>query len=165
MDNVEKVLVEFGKLSEDDKKKALARMALQVRTTKQDTVKHNRDADMWIEAVVETLRKVLKDGGGSVPSPAALKRLQADSWEPVEVFMREANLQSLTVTERQAVFYLLAGLLVEHAKYVAKRSGAPLSAKLTFSCVRNLPGLFDEAFPGYLANGLAKTVILRKISR
>lgn len=69
--------------------------------------------------------------------------------------MTSSKLSELRVVERQAVYNLLAELLVEHAGYVARKSGAPLGPKLIGQCTGSLPGVFEASFPGYLAAGLA----------
>lgn len=72
--------------------------------------------------------------------------------------MRASRLQDLTVPERLLAYRLLAGLLVDYADDLSRRTGAPLSLRLVTSCADKLAGVFDQAFPGYVAAGLAPVV-------
>lgn len=122
----------------------------------------NRDTELWLESVTNALDAVLKSGGSSSPSSAVMKRTYSSSMDSVKAFMERSGLATLRVNERLACYQILSELLVAHAAYVARKAGAPLSPKLVFNCVGNLPGLFDNAYPGYLENGLAKAVVLRR---
>mgnify|MGYP003507604151 len=160
MENLEAALSLVNKMTVAERKQLLDHLALGMQVSKKESGKINRDLDMWLSAVVDALDSILKTGGTSVPSLGVVKRLHSAQWPPVEQFMIGSKLMEMKVLERQAVYKLLAKLLVDHAHYVAKKSGAPLSTKLVFNCINNLPGLFDGAFPGYLACGMAKAVIL-----
>jgi hypothetical protein len=119
-----------------------------------------RDLDMWAEAVHRELTRRLGSLDGGIVGPMVVRKLVAAgaSWKPVEQFMAASKLSELTVTERQRAYYMLAELLVRHALTVARRSGAPMSAKLVANCTNNLAGVFEESFPGYLEAGLARMV-------
>lgn len=147
-----------GSLGVEQRKELLAYLALEQQATKQPS----RDLEMWSVAVVEALDKAI---GPSIGALVIRKQLSASTaWNPVAQFMEASRLQDLTVVERQGIYTLLAKLLVKHAREVAQRSGAPLSGKLVASCAGNLPGVFDGAFPGYLAAGLAP-MVARSLSR
>jgi hypothetical protein len=73
--------------------------------------------------------------------------------------MRASKLLDLPVLERQQAYNLVAELLVQYAKVAARRSGAPMSPKLVANCSQNVAGVFDSAFPGYAASGLARMVV------
>ena len=73
-------------------------------------------------------------------------------------FLQQSGLSACTVNERQQAYHILAELVVQHARYVARKSGAPLSPKLVANCMPNLPGVFEDAFPGYLEAGVAAMV-------
>lgn len=165
MSSLEQVLELVEKLSKQDKQELLARLALETKLgNKAKAAKHSgdRDEDTWFEEVVCALTSHLGGVKATIPSPQMLKRLQTDSWEHVSRFMEGSSLSKLTVVARRAVYRLLAGLVVDHASHVAKKSGAPLSAKLVLNCSGNVAGLFDNAFPGYLAAGMAPAVIRLK---
>lgn len=118
------------------------------------------DLDMWAEGV----RMALDDAiGGAEGQYGALlvKRLLAPSasWRPVEAFMASSKLGGgLQRTERMAVYYMLARLLVDDAERACEWTGAPLSAKVVAQRTDRLAGVFEQSFPGYLASGLAPLV-------
>lgn len=140
-----------------ERKTLLARLALQAQTTDSG---QERDRDMWAQAVYDELARAFGRGDGAGQGPALVKRSVSNPtvWAPVAEFMAHSKLDQLTVTERQSVYGLVARLVVENALYVARKIGAPLSAKLVATCSANTASLFDNAFPGYLAAGLAPIV-------
>lgn len=75
--------------------------------------------------------------------------------------MSVAGLSELPVVDRQAVYNMLADLLVQHAKELARYTGAPFSVKFIANLAQNISGVFDAAFPGYLEAGLAHVVARR----
>jgi hypothetical protein len=120
----------------------------------------DRDLAMWSEAVHERLTEALGGGRASTSGVVVTRKLLATTaaWSPVRTFVDTTKLSELRVVDRQAVYMLLADLLVRHARSVAQRSGAPFSAKLVANCTVNLPGLFDAAFPGYIEAGLVRVI-------
>lgn len=125
-----------------------------------------RDSDMWANAVYDGLVIALGGSGEGVPGPATVRRLLASpsAWGPVASFMRAARFDTLKVTERQAVYQMLAKLVIQNAKQNARHHGIPLSVKFVGSCSANISGIFDQSFPGYLASGLALIVARRLIA-
>lgn len=119
-----------------------------------------RELDMWSAAVATALEDAIGASGGAAYGQMLCKRQLGSSstWKPIEAFMRTSGLIDLVVVERQAVYNLLARLIVDAAGYSARRSGAPLSLKLTASHTGQVNGIFERAFPGYLAAGLAYVV-------
>lgn len=158
--SVDDLLDQASKLSAAERKELLAKLALGVNQTR---TSNPRDLDMWIEAVYTGLAASNGAGDGAGVGPAAVKRILGSPacWGPVADFMAASKLDDLKVAERQSVYYLLAGLVIKHAAYVSRQSGAPMSAKLVGSCSTNITGLFDQAFPGYLGAGMAKIVARR----
>lgn len=150
-------------LSATDRKELMARLALGEQSLDADKT---RDADMWAQAVYAGLQDALGYEDGAVGGPALVKRTVSaqSAFKPVADFMRASSLDKLKVTERQSVYAMLAKLVIEKARYVASRSGAPLGPKLVATCSANLAGTFDQAFPGYLASGLAHLVAKRLTS-
>ncbi len=157
------VLALVDQLSASDRKLLLAKLALRSQTARSD---QPRDLDMWVQAVYDELVSTLGAGDGGGIGPQAIKRVlgSPSSWGPVADFMASSKLDKLPVTERQSVFIMLAKLVIKHARYVAGRSGAPLSAKLVGSISVNMASIFDQAFPGYLASGLAPIVARRLVA-
>jgi len=147
-------------LSKKNKKELLDRLLLDLQNAPSQRGAADRDKDMWASAVHRALLKVTGSMDGGLVGPAVVRRLVAvgTSWGHVEAFMVSSKLNEITVTDRQAVYNMLAELLVQHARYVARRSGAPLSVKLVTQCTTNLAGVFENSFPGYLEAGLAKAV-------
>lgn len=155
--SVEEALAFTDRLSPADRKTLLARLALAEQTAKQGT---GRDLDMWAQAVYEALVQAVGTEAGAGQGPALLKRslgLPA-AWAPVVAFMEASKLRGLTVTERQSVYALLAKMVIQNARFISRKSGAPMSAKLVSNCATHVASLFDNAFPGYVASGLALMV-------
>ncbi len=145
-------------LPEGERKKILDSLLLESQLNGE--AKATRDLDMWAEAVHRELTRRLGSLDGGLVGPGVVRKLVSagGSWKPVEQFMATSKLSELTVVERQRAYYMLAELLVRHALVVARRSGAPMSAKLVSNCTGNLAGVFEESFPGYLEAGLARMV-------
>ena len=152
------LLEQASKLTKDERQQLLDQLALLNQLG--SVAANNRDLEMWSQAVYEALGEAIGASGGDGYGLMLVKRSLAVSacWRPVERFMQISELAELKVVERQAIYFMLARMLVEHAAYVARKSGAPLSPKLVGSCTGSLPGVFDANFPGYLAAGLAPMV-------
>lgn len=155
---VDELLTHANALTRSERKELLDRLALATHLT--DRAANNRDLEMWAISVSSALHDAIGSGVGVAYGSMLVKRTMAASsnWRPIEDFMASSGLADLQVVERQAVYSMLAKLLVEHAEQVAARSGAPLSPKLVGGCAVNIGGVFDSAFPGYLAAGLAPMV-------
>ena len=145
-------------LSSGERKKVLDHLLLDTQLNGESEA--DRDISMWAEAVHREVTRRLGSSDGGLVGPGIVRRLVAvgTSWKPVQQFMQSSKLAELQVTERQRAYYLLAELLVRHALVVARRSGAPFSVKLVAQCTNNLPGVFEDSFPGYLEAGLARMV-------
>lgn len=151
-------------LSKAEKKKLIDRLLLDQHLSAAPT-SADRDLDMWASAVHNALVRVVGGGGAGVAGPTLVRKLVGvgNAWRPVEAFMQSSKLCELPVVERQRSYNMLANLLMNHVRHVARASGAPLSAKLVGACAVNLPGVFEGAFPGYLEAGLAKIVARQQI--
>lgn len=144
-------------LSAADKKTLLAHLALDAQ--KQASAP-DRDRDMWSRAVYEELLGAFNREGGAAQGAVLVKRslTTSSAWAPIESFMQSNHLDALTVVQRQAIYVLLAKLLVESAQFISRRGRAPLSAGLVGSCAVNIASIFDTAFPGYISAGLVHLV-------
>lgn len=157
-------LAEVMKLVEalpvDGQRQVLDQLALRQQTTE---AAKPRDLDMWSQAVYDALQDALGASAGALGGPLIVKRTVGtqSAWKPVDEFLRHSKLGALPVRERLSVYGMLARLLVKHAQFVARKSGAPLSPKLVGSCTGNIAGVFEQAFPGYLFAGLAPIVARR----
>ena len=147
-------------LPAEERQQILDHLALKAQVTDPASI---RDLEMWSGAIYEALQEALGASAGAMGGPMVIRRAVAvpSVWKPVDVFMKASKLSDLQVRERQSVYRLLAQLLVDHARFVAKRSGAPLSAKLVGNCAGSISGVFEGAFPGYLQAGLAPIVARR----
>ena len=163
MSKLQQALDLVATMSATEKKELLSHLALANQSSKKQSSGSNRDHELWLGEVVDALGRVLMSGGRSPSSLALFKRLQGDCGSTLDTFMEQSGLGKLKIPERVATYRILADMLVKHAEYVARKSGAPLSPKLVMNCVGNLPGLFDSAFPGYLEAGLAPVIIRRKL--
>lgn len=161
----EEVTDVLERMSAQQKKELLDRLLLEKHAADTATGS-NRDVDMWATAVYTALVRVTRSSDPGLVGPGVVRRLLGVGavWRPVAEFMQATGLMELTVTERQAAYYMLADLLVAHARVVARRSGAPLGAKLVGQCVTNLPGLVDQSFPGYAEAGMLKVVARQRMA-
>ena len=119
-----------------------------------------RDVQMWSVAVYDALCAAVGGPGAINLGPLSVKKVlgAATAFAPVASFMSVGGMDTLPVVDRQAVYVLLADLLVKHAKGIARHTGTPLALKLVANCTNNVAGVFDNAFPGYLQAGLAPLV-------
>ena len=157
------ILENARKLSDSERKELAEALLLDLHVASKAVKDCDRDIQMWSTAVYEGLTRVVGGGGAGLMGPTLARKHLAvvSAWKPVEEFMQMSGLADLTVIERQQCYNLLAMMTVSHAKAVARKSGAPLCVKLVSKCTGSLSGLFDNAFPGYLAAGLAKAIIRR----
>lgn len=147
-------------LTKADRKNLLTRLALDQQTSPAGA---DRDMEMWVQAVHASLTASVGAGDGGVGGIIPLKRLLSttSNWEFVDGFMQRTRFATLTVTQRQAAYNMLARLLVEHSHETAKAVHAPLTPKFVANRLPFLASIFDAAFPGYLAAGLAHLVASR----
>jgi len=150
-----------GNLTRADKKRLLDCLALDVQVS--EKLNADRDFEMWFIAITQALDAHGDSSDGSAHAPLVLKRMLGipSNWTPIRDFMKESRLNELKAIERQSVYNMLAKLLLEHVRYVARKSGAPFTAKLIASCANAISGVFDSAFPGYIEAGLAHVVARR----
>lgn len=159
---VDTLLADAERLSKAERKELLARLSLAVAS---DSARRtdDRDLTMWAEAVYRAMDDAQAGSDGAGQGPLVLKRLLAavQNWEPLAELLERSKLSSATVTQRQALYHMLAQTLVEHAKRVCSRMGIPLSAKVVANNAANITAIFESAFPGYLSSGLALVVAQR----
>ncbi|MGL4650229.1 MAG: hypothetical protein ACRC1H_12545 [Caldilineaceae bacterium] len=158
--DLNKALASAQALTEDQRRELIAQLSLDLHS--KGTPK-DRDIEMWATAVHEALQDALGGALGAQVGVLAVKKVvgAASAWAPVEEFMRRSKLQESQSRERLSLYRLLADLMVNYARKIARHTGAPLSLKLVANCSPHLAGLFDAAFPGYLASGLAHVVAAR----
>jgi hypothetical protein len=53
---------------------------------------------------------------------------------------------------------MLAKLVIENARWISRKAGIPLTAKLVANCATNVSAIFDQSFPGYLESGLTHLI-------
>ncbi len=157
---VDSILADTELLTSQERKQLIARLALNQQIS---TKGSDRDLDMWATAAYDGLVQELGHEAGAQVGPILVKRSLASpsAWAPVAAFMASSKLQEQSVTKRQAIYMMLAKLVIQNAKFIARKSGAPMSAKLIASCAANISSLFDNAFPGYLKSGLAHIVAIQ----
>lgn len=157
---IENLVAAFRLLAPRDQKRALALMSLEAQRR---PAGDDRDLDLWSSAVHEALVRTLGPSDGAAYGPQVVRRLLAFPvvWGPVEEFLALLKVADMAPAERMAVFRLLASLLVRRARQVAAHADIPMSAKLVSQNAQHLPAIFDAAFPGYIAAGLAGVVARR----
>jgi hypothetical protein len=154
----EEIITAWRQLNRMQQRAMLAKMSLELQQG--PSAEESRDVDLWSDAVYSALRDAIGPSDASGHGPQVVRRLMGASsaWAPVAEFITNGRLDKLRPAERMAVFGLLAKLLVARAKRVAARADIPLSAKLVAQNTPHIAGIFDNAFPGYLANGLIGSV-------
>lgn len=155
---IDQLLEQLAALSPTDQKVFLDRAAANRLLVAEKPA--DREIGMWSVAVYEAYCAAVGVGGAAGVGPLVVRRLLGAStpWSAVQSFMTSSRLHELPVTDRQAVYVLLADLLVRHTRSLARHVGAPFSPKLLASCTSNISALFDEQFPGYVEAGLVKFV-------
>jgi len=140
------------------RKKLLDQLALLAAQDK--TGKADRDISMWATSVYEAFTRAFGASAGAGQGPLVFQRVLGAStaWAPVEAFMQASGLAQQAVVKRQAVYRLLAHLVVQRAKSVAAHTRAPVSLKFVANVAREVNAIFEAEFPGYLAAGLAPLV-------
>lgn len=156
------LLAQLLELSDKERKELLDRLTLAKMQSKQ-TTERDRDVAMWVESVYSRLVAVSRGYGAAGVGIVVVKRLLTapSAWAPVADFMHAAKFDSAQVVERQAVYNLLAELLVSYTQNIARHTGAPFSAKMTANCTTHISSLVEAAFPGYARAGLLSLVVLR----
>jgi len=156
-DKIENVVELASTLSPEQQKELLARLSLglALKPTYRD-----RDVEMWAVAVHEALQDALGGSLGSSLGPLQVKGLVGShkAFEPVNEFMVRSRLNENQVRERLALYRILADLVVARTRTVCRHTGAPLALKTVVNNIPNIAAIFDAAFPGYLAAGLAPVV-------
>lgn len=66
-----------------------------------------------------------------------------------------ARLTKASPAEKLSALQLLADMLVSHVQQLSHATGVAVSSKMLANCAQQLPSVFDVAFPGYAASGLA----------
>jgi hypothetical protein len=157
------VLADLLALSAADRRDLLARLALAEKEAKGGK---GREVEMWSGAVYDALEAALGSASGVGAGRAHMRRLLADpsSWGPVASFWQQTGLGGLRVVEQQACWNLLAGLLVQHAARVSKRTGSALTPRYVASMAANLVSIFDASFPGYLSSPRLIAVMARQLT-
>ena len=147
-----------SKLTKPELKELLARLALSASTADRTD---SRDLDMWVVGVQTAMARAIGSSDGAALAPMHLKRNLAavSSWGAVQDFMTRSKLGEADVMHRQAVYMRLAELVVRVAHSNARAVQAPLTVKLVASRAENIAAIFDTAFPGYLAAGLASIIV------
>ena len=155
-DVVGDILATASQLTAKQRQELLDQLSLANKMTRASD--NDRDLDMWATAVHAALTDRVTASDGSAYGRLLVKQSLASTqnWRPMQEFMEQSRLNELKVVERASVYHMLADLLVDHARSVAQRSGAPLGPKLVGNCTHAMAGVFDQAFPGYLRAGLAK---------
>ena len=154
------LLVQAESLSPDDQRQLMARLSLASKTTASS---NDPAINMWAGAILTALEATLGGGDRGLPGVMVIARLLSgpNAFAPVKTFLAATKMDQLTVLEQSSVYGMLARLTCKYASEVANRAGIPLTAKLVVNCSASIAGIFDEAFPGYLANGLALMVARR----
>jgi hypothetical protein len=146
-------------LSEAEQRELLTELAL----LEQSRSAPVRDLDMWAVGVETALQAAIGSRDGAGVGLIPLKRMLGlrQNWAPVESFMKRHGWSELVVVQRSAAYALLADLLVQHVKGIARHIHVPMTAKFVANNAQNIAAIFDQAFPGYAASGLAHIVLPR----
>lgn len=126
--------------------------------TAQD-LKSNRDLGLWGDALVAALGQALPSLVTSKHIPASVIQQLEQSSVVAESIISQAAIPASQSYMRNAFYRLLANLLVQHSRSLAKYVKAPLSLKFCLGQVDGLHGLVEDAYPGYLRSGMMKVVL------
>jgi hypothetical protein len=162
--SLDEVLSLANQLTAEERKQVLDLLALKQQVASSATV--DRDLEMWVEAVLRALLDALgAEEGAGIGSFLIKRSLGVRSvWGPTRSFFERIRVFDLNVAERMPVYSFLADLLVARCRTLSKRTGAPLGPKLVANCAPDIASIFESAFPGYLAAGLAH-VVARQLLR
>lgn len=119
----------------------------------------SRDEEMLADSLEQLLAEALGTPRQARHRPAAILASLRDCYATVEAFVQAAGLSRNKSYDRKALYNLLAGMLVDYSRQLAAKIGAPLSFKFVLQNTDKIPALFDRAYPGYAASGLAGIVV------
>lgn len=148
------ILEQVKNLNKANKANMLDWLALDAMQSK--VASKDRDLGMWIVSVYACLQQANAEGCIACPAPLVLKRLisAGKSYAHLEQFMQSTNLAQAKVTQRQAIYHLLAGILLTHAKQLAAGVQIPLTPTLMLNQCANIVAIVNQALPGYAEAGL-----------
>lgn len=118
----------------------------------------SRDEEMLADSLEQSLAEALGTPRQAHNRPAAILGSLRDCYAIVEAFVQATGLSRSKSYERKALYNMLAGMLVDYSRQLATKIGAPLSFKFVLQNSAKMPALFDLAYPGYAASGLAGIV-------
>ena len=138
-----------------ERKQLLDRLALQELSTKTD---QDRDISMWAVSLQSGLVAFVGGLGGSAYGVAHVRKLAgaAKAWAPVADLAAALGMESLSISERQAAYNVLASVLLQHAKQAASRNGAAMSLNYVLNCAQSIGAAFEASFPGYISGGCGR---------
>lgn len=134
-------------------------LLLELKSKQKISTSSQRDVEMWISSVLKALKATLKSAPASISQKNPLWDAFEVSYSELATFLVEAGISGLQSYQRQSLYDLLAKLLVAHSAKLAGFVGTPLSPKFICGQTHMIPGLFDNAWPGYLSAGLAMRVV------
>lgn len=156
---------EIRKLPLADKQELAAYITLQLKTDPRHKSKTEpeRDVDLLATEICNALQKEITSGLRAIPSHHSLRPLLNATFKEVQEFMKSAGIWSVVVGERIKFYRLLAPLMVAYAKKASTKNNLPLTPRFVLSLTNVIPGLVDQAFPGYAASGMLKIILERQL--
>lgn len=145
-------------LTLDQQKELLDLLSLNLRNQKKSTGTA-RDLDLWEMAVLENVEKILGSVPPRIPRKGELWMLLKESYEDLRKFIQAAKCTDLNSIEKRAFYSYLGKLLVRSAQATCSHINIPFSIKFTLQQSKNIPALFDAAFPSYIESGYVKIVV------
>lgn len=138
-------------------------MLLETQTT--NRTDYDRQLEIWNASCGKFLIMVLPGAHIHIAKSSKLAEASRASHQQALAFLDAAGFTGINMLERKGMYDLLAKLLADRAKHIAAKTTAPLSLLLLFQQTKDLAGLFESNFPGYLASGLAGRVLDQISSR
>ena len=125
------------------------------------TTIQDRDLAMWGESLAAELKRVTGEGTGTFPGNPTLRKLLVGGYAPVLQATTASGIDRYGSADRKMWYGLLSKLLIEHSLTIAAFVKAPVCMKFILQQTDKVPGLVENAFPGYIRAGLVGVVISR----
>lgn len=147
-------------LGKADLEKTIELAQFKLRSKKAIKVLEDDSEDQLIyDALVETLRHYLP-GTNTIPYAKFRSSKTWKLYREKSPFLTEFvlnNFSDFNRTERRALYVVLLGMVSDFLK----ENEVPLLLTTLINNLSRVPSLFEKEFPGYLASGLAQSIIKR----
>lgn len=151
----------LSKINKKTQKELSDFLLLELKPKEKDS---ERELNIWISCVLTHLKAVLPATSAQIARNSPIRKLCSESYYEVSKYITAGNVPKLNIIRTSALLNLLAELLVRHCNGVSKKKNFPLSLKYILQSTYLVSGLFDNAFPGYMKNGMLD-IVLDKLTK